>query len=232
MTGCGYTVSASTVSNAQSRYPVIDKPRQTHPQASSQALAQCPLESCQRCPKPALEKRVILIRRAQRPQGQGSRAARYSIISGQAADAANEPAPPLGNVTRLSRIDLAVLYAKLWLSIFGHRCQRYKTLKSRCSSIGSFLVSLYSGVNRAENLAVKRQINPHALTVPSAAHFSDPAPQNSAHHHPGRHDHARHPHSAAAPSDPHTAAPSRQARASASHCNQIPPPSSAPNHVQ
>jgi hypothetical protein len=47
-----------------------------------------------------------LIRRAQRPQWQGSRAARYSINSGQAADAANEAAPPLGKVTSISRTGL------------------------------------------------------------------------------------------------------------------------------
>ncbi len=56
--------------------------------------------------RPVLEKIVILIRRAQRPQWQGSRAARYSINSGQAADAANEATPPLGKVTSTSRVGL------------------------------------------------------------------------------------------------------------------------------
>jgi hypothetical protein len=56
--------------------------------------------------RPVLEKIVILIRRAQRPQWQGSRAARYSINNGQAADAANEAAPPLGKVTSISRVGL------------------------------------------------------------------------------------------------------------------------------
>ena len=56
--------------------------------------------------RPVLEKIVILIRRAQRPQWQGSRAARYSINNGQAADAANEAAPPPGKVTSISRVGL------------------------------------------------------------------------------------------------------------------------------
>jgi 3-dehydroquinate synthetase len=58
--------------------------------------------------RPVLEKIVILIRRAQWLQWQGSRAARYSINSGQAADAANEAAPPLGNVTSISRVGLVL----------------------------------------------------------------------------------------------------------------------------
>jgi hypothetical protein len=44
-----------------------------------------------------------LIRLAQRSQWQGSRAARYQSYNGQAADAANEAAPPPGKVTRISR---------------------------------------------------------------------------------------------------------------------------------
>jgi hypothetical protein len=57
-------------------------------------------------PRPVLEKMVILIRRAQRPQRQGSREARYSINNGQAADTANEAAPPPGEVTSISRVGL------------------------------------------------------------------------------------------------------------------------------
>jgi hypothetical protein len=60
------------------------------------------------CPtfRPVLGRIVIWIQRAQRPRWQGRRAARYSINSGQAADAANEAAPPLGKVTRISRTGL------------------------------------------------------------------------------------------------------------------------------
>jgi hypothetical protein len=65
-----------------------------------------PLECLPAGPRPVLEKMVILIRRAQWLQWQESRAARYSINSGQAADAANEAAPPLGKVTSIARIGL------------------------------------------------------------------------------------------------------------------------------
>ena len=60
---------------------------------------------------------VILIRLAQRSQWQGSRAARYQSDNGQAADAANEAAPPPGKVTRLSRVGLTISVAFISLPI-------------------------------------------------------------------------------------------------------------------
>ncbi len=51
--------------------------------------------------RPVLEKINLLIRRTQRPQCQGSRAARYQINSGQPADAANTTPPSPGKVTSI-----------------------------------------------------------------------------------------------------------------------------------